>query len=112
MRARWQPTYDIQLQPAQNRVELSLAGLVSQETGEDWSDVALTLSTAIPATATQFVNVRPTMFDIPAWSRPFIESFTSEKLPWASTSAKHSFDRFPAPEQYGMLVAEYAAQAG
>lgn len=52
-RARWQPTYDIQLQPAQNRVELSLAGLVSQETGEDWTDAALTLSTAVPATATQ-----------------------------------------------------------
>ena len=51
--ARWLPTYDIQLLPAQNRVELALAGLVSQETGEDWSDVALTLSTAIPATATQ-----------------------------------------------------------
>jgi hypothetical protein len=66
----------------------------------------------IPASATQFVNVRPAMFDVPAWSKPFIESFTSEKLPWASTSAKHSFDRFPAPEQYGMLVAEYAAQAG
>jgi hypothetical protein len=52
-RARWQPIYDIQLQPAQNRVELSLAGLVSQETGEDWTDAALTLSTAVPATATQ-----------------------------------------------------------
>lgn len=51
--ARWLPTYDIQLLPAQNRVELSLAGLVSQETGEDWNDVALTLSTAVPATATQ-----------------------------------------------------------
>ncbi len=51
--ARWLPTYDIQLLPANNRVELALAGLVSQETGEDWSDVALTLSTAIPATATQ-----------------------------------------------------------
>ncbi len=58
------------------------------------------------------VNVRPALFDVPAWSTPFIESFTSEKLPWASTPAKHSFDRFPAPEQYGMLVAEYAAQAG
>ena len=66
----------------------------------------------IPATATRFVNVRPTMFDVPAWSTPFIESFVSEKLPWASTPAKHSFDRFPAPEQYGMLVVEYAAQAG
>jgi hypothetical protein len=51
--ARWRPTYDIQLLPGQNKVELSLAGLVSQETGEDWTDARLTLSTAVPATATQ-----------------------------------------------------------
>lgn len=60
----------------------------------------------------QFVNVRVTMLDDPSWFSPFIETYTSEKLPWATTSAKHGFDRFPAPEQYGMLVAEYAAQAG
>ena len=56
--ARWLPAYDIQLQPADSRVELSLAGLVSQETGEDWTDVALTLSTAVPATATQLPKLR------------------------------------------------------
>ena len=62
-----------------------------------------------PAGMDAFVNVRPTMFDVPAWSTPFIESFVSEKLPWAATSAKYSFDRFPPPDQYGKLVAEYAA---
>jgi len=60
-----------------------------------------------PANA-PFVNVRPTMFDAPAWSTPFIESYVSEKLPWATTSARHSFDRFPAEHQYGQLMAEYA----
>lgn len=51
--ARWRPSYDLQLIPDKNRVELSLAGLVSQESGEDWTDAKLTLSTAVPATATQ-----------------------------------------------------------
>lgn len=51
--ARWRPSYDLQLLPDKNRVELSLAGLVSQESGEDWTDAKLTLSTAVPATATQ-----------------------------------------------------------
>lgn len=59
-----------------------------------------------------FVSVRPTMFDLPAWSTPFIESFASEKLPWVTTSAKHSFDKFPATDQYGKLIAEYAAHTG
>jgi len=57
-----------------------------------------------------FVNIRPTMFDVPAWSTPFIESFVSEKLPWAKTSAVHSFDKFPGPADYGPLMQAYAAR--
>lgn len=56
-----------------------------------------------------FVNVRPTMFDVPAWSTPFIESYVGEKLSWATTSARHGFAKFPEPHQYGPLMAEYAA---
>lgn len=46
--ARWLPSWDLQLAPETSLVTLSLAGLVSQETGEDWPQAALTLSTAIP----------------------------------------------------------------
>jgi hypothetical protein len=56
-----------------------------------------------------FVNVRPTMFDVPEWSAPFIESYITEKLPWARTSARHSFAQFPAEADYGRLMAEFAA---
>lgn len=49
---RWYPRYELQLLPASNQVKVSLFGLVSQETSEDWKDVAMTLSTAIPATTT------------------------------------------------------------
>jgi hypothetical protein len=51
--ARWYPSYDIQLHPETGRVEIHFAGEVSQETGEDWSDAALTLSTAVPAASTR-----------------------------------------------------------
>lgn len=63
-------------------------------------------------TSAPFVNVRSTMFDVPAWSTPFVESSVSEKLPWATTPAKHSFEKFPEPHQYGSLMAEYAALQG
>lgn len=59
-----------------------------------------------------FVNVRPTMFDAPAWATPFIETCASEKLPWATTPAKHSFAMYPPEDSYGPLMAAYAAQAG
>ena len=39
------------------------------------------------------VNVRSTMLDDPRWSTPFIETWTSEKLPWVTTPAVHSFRR-------------------
>jgi hypothetical protein len=64
-----------------------------------------------PAGMDAFVNVRPTMFGVIEWSTPFIESFTSEKLPWAKTSAVYSYDRFPAPADYGRLMQEYATRA-
>lgn len=51
-RARWYPLYDLTLDPETSRVSVAFSGLVSQESGEDWSEAALVLSTAIPATAT------------------------------------------------------------
>ncbi|MCU0695477.1 MAG: mucoidy inhibitor MuiA family protein [Myxococcaceae bacterium] len=51
--ARWTPSWDVQLDPEKSVVTVSLAGLVSQESGEDWEDAQLTVSTAIPALAVQ-----------------------------------------------------------
>lgn len=56
-----------------------------------------------------FVNVRPTMFDDPRWSEPFIETMTAEKLPWVQTPARHSYEGFPPVEDYEQLVKEFAA---
>lgn len=58
-----------------------------------------------------FVNVRATMLDDPSWYSPFIETYTSEKLPWASTPAVHSYSKFPEFGDYDGLVAEYAKKA-
>jgi hypothetical protein len=59
-----------------------------------------------------FVNLRATMLDDPQWFTPFIETCTSEKLPWATTPAVHSFEGFPAFEDYQGLTEEYAALRG
>jgi hypothetical protein len=58
-----------------------------------------------------FVNVRATMLDDPSEFAPFIETMTSEKLPWATTPALHSFAKFPPPDRYQSLAAEYAVHA-
>ncbi|MNS27665.1 hypothetical protein D3C72_596180 [compost metagenome] len=47
--ARWYPTYDARLNPAGDKLNWGYYGMVSQQTGEDWNNVALKLSTAMPA---------------------------------------------------------------
>ncbi len=47
--ASWTPTYDARIAGGDTTIALGYFGLVRQNTGEDWKDVALTLSTARPA---------------------------------------------------------------
>jgi len=54
------------------------------------------------------INVRPTMFDDPHWTRPFIETMTEEKLPWAETSARHSYAAFPTMEEFQRHMEEFS----
>jgi hypothetical protein len=56
------------------------------------------------------VNVRASMLDEHHWYQPFIEVFTSEKLPWAITSAVRSFATSPAPEGYAPLIEAFALE--
>ena len=56
-----------------------------------------------------FVNVRATLFDDPAPFDPFVETYVSERLTWASTPAVHSFETFPPMEAWEGLTKEYAA---
>jgi hypothetical protein len=58
------------------------------------------------------VNVRATMLDDARAFQPFVETWTSEMLPWAKTPARHSFERFPPMEQFPALLAEFAALEG
>lgn len=67
--------------------------------------------TKAPAMA-GFVNLRATMLDDPSWFAPFIELQTKDRLPWAITQARYSFDRFPSVDEYVSLATEYAETLG
>lgn len=58
-----------------------------------------------------FVNVRATMLDERDWYAPFVETWTREKLAWATTPAVHSYEALPPVEDYDRLMAEYAEWA-
>jgi hypothetical protein len=48
------------------------------------------------------------MLDDPSWVTPFVQSYTSEALPWALVDAPHSYAQFPSMEEYQPLLAEFA----
>jgi hypothetical protein len=65
-----------------------------------------------PEVSDAFVNCRPTLLDDASWFSPFIETFTSTRLPFAATGARHSFEEFPPMDAYEELIAEYAGTSG
>ena len=65
-----------------------------------------------PEGADAFVNVRATLLDEPGdLATPFMETMTAEKLPWVTTPAVESFEGFPGPQDFGRLMAAYAARS-
>lgn len=56
--ARWAPSYVLRLDPSLRGGTLELRALVGQATGERWTDVALTLSTANPQQWTELPELR------------------------------------------------------
>lgn len=54
-----------------------------------------------------FVNVRAPMLDHADWAVPFIETCTSEALPWALTGARYAYPGFPPMEDLGAILAAY-----
>ena len=83
----------------------------SPEVGHHFCPDCMTWMFTRPPGVDFFVNVRPTMLDDTGWFSPFIETYTSEKLAWATTPAVHSYERFPPMEDYEMLVGAYRASA-
>ncbi|MDD4295038.1 MAG: mucoidy inhibitor MuiA family protein [Candidatus Omnitrophica bacterium] len=55
----WSPEYDLRADIANAKVGLTAYGVITQNTGEDWDDVNVTLSTARPSMNNAFPNINP-----------------------------------------------------
>lgn len=107
LRARWLPVYDLQLHPEAGKVEVRFAGLVSQETGEDWTDAQLVLSTAVPATST-------TMPELLSWKIGERERFipTPRRVQEAFRPPPPAPPLLPAVDEAELLRGRLLAAAG
>ncbi|MGY2685917.1 GFA family protein [Pseudomonas tolaasii] len=56
----------------------------------------------------EFVNVRAALLDNAQSYTPFMETWTREKLPWATTPAVKSFEQLPQPQDFPRLMQAYA----
>ncbi|MFG1775603.1 DUF4139 domain-containing protein [Micromonospora sp. NPDC049048] len=95
--ARWQPSYDLRL--VDDTMTVTWFGLVSQDTGEDWPECVLELSTARPAAATRVPELTPWYLDR---LRP-----VPPPMPRAA-----SFGAMPAPAAPGGPPAGAVARSG
>jgi len=57
--AAWSPVYDARYDSNTGKLSLNYFGQISQNTAEDWSDVAITLSTAQPVTGVSLPQLQP-----------------------------------------------------
>ncbi|AUT03098.1 hypothetical protein CLI64_23305 [Nostoc sp. CENA543] len=63
-RASWQPLYDLRSHTSNKTVNLSYLAQITQNTGEDWQDVSLILSTAKPGLGTLPPKLDPWYVDV------------------------------------------------
>lgn len=61
--AGWQPVYVFKALPESGEIEIGLASLVRQKTGENWKDVNLVLSTSRPTAGSQPGELSPWYLD-------------------------------------------------
>ncbi|VAW05770.1 hypothetical protein MNBD_ALPHA07-1240 [hydrothermal vent metagenome] len=57
--AEWQPIYDVKLDRASGALDIERGAFVAQSSGENWTDVALTLSTVRPSERTAPGEIGP-----------------------------------------------------
>lgn len=68
--AAWLPVYDARYDSTTGKLSLNYFGQISQDTSEDWSDVAITLSTAQPVTGVSLPQLQPWRVDVAAPPAP------------------------------------------
>ncbi len=104
-RAQWTPLYDLRVNVTNNQINLNYLAEVNQNTGEDWTEVALTLSTAKPGLGTFPPKLQPWFIDI---VRP--KSTQNREVAMMAMAIERSSAPAPAPAPAEPARARIAAQ--
>ncbi len=114
--AGWQPIWDARLAPERSTMELSFLGSVWQRSGEDWSDVALSVSTAQPARGLLVPELEPVYLRRAEPPRPMPvkrKRFAAEApAPAARAEAKRMAEAADEAQEEEIEVAQASVQEG
>jgi uncharacterized protein (TIGR02231 family) len=91
-RASWQPLYDLRVDTQTKILQLDYLAEVTQNTGEDWADVALILSTAKPGLGSLPPKLDPWYVDVPFLPPPMPAAAPMLQRARAKTSGAESHD--------------------
>jgi len=83
--ARWAPVYDARLDTGNAALTLEQYGQAAQQTGEDWTNVELTLSTAQPSFGSEMPQLREWVVQL--YKRMEARAFNGANLATASSSS-------------------------
>jgi uncharacterized protein (TIGR02231 family) len=75
--ASWNPLYDLRVSSTSDTVHLGYLAEITQNTGEDWINVDITLSTAKPGLGTLPPKLQPWYIDVP---RPAAQLMTTRRV--------------------------------
>lgn len=119
--ASWQPLYDLHASGNKEELNLTYLAEVKQNTGEDWQDVALTLSTAKPGLGTLPPQLEPWYIDanLPRFPSPVMRQVEVSGQKKAEESDEEIFNSFtaaasnlPAPTIVAEISASVASEGG
>lgn len=100
--AAWEPAYEARASTGADQIELATSALVRQQTGEDWNDVALMVSTARPALAGSMPELEPWFLrpwePVPLGGRMALMK-AEAKLADSAEMAQNAPEAPPAPEE-------------
>ncbi|MBI4727418.1 mucoidy inhibitor MuiA family protein [candidate division TA06 bacterium] len=94
MGASWHPQYDIRVSPDDQKVEFTYYGVIYQNTGEDWKDVRVTLSTAQPSVSGSMPALSPWYLDV---YQQYYQKGAAAKRATMNVSYGAQMNQAPAP---------------
>ncbi len=109
--ASWTPAYDARVNTTDRAVELGYFGVVRQNTGEDWRDVALTLSTARPSLGGGPAPLTPWTLDVFAPRLPVAYDNRRELKAGAASAEVITLQAFSARSAEASVQDAVTAQA-